>query len=445
MENMDTEMKVFEFIKQESEKPRKFILINPYEIDLLKGNWIKINGIEFHHYKSWNLYDEYRGLIKKYNENKYEGDIYLLGMGPISKYVLNDLNDENVHIEINFNSLKYLSKYPTEIITKTDNNDKIQTNNELFIETLKNNYMNCLFHCNYNTGIIGIEGYHKFHDTNYKFLESVETIYIINNKKYYSDFNKKILELGYKDKIKYLEINVGELFKSNPELIAYYRIEYNTERDNYLDLYYNFDYVATITDQISIGNDFYKRINYYKNNDCYFDSYNKLVKLFPNNITHVINVSDEKISLDEMPDESIIYDYFPINESETDDNVTKIPLFCAAERIHEIISVNKNNKIYIHCAVGANRSPAVVILYLIKYCNMSLYDAYKLISKKRHIYTSISLFNIIYNESKQTNDNVISPLKIRTNYGYNVWNYSSYLFALYDVIYLEKLYNENTN
>ena len=104
----------------------------------------------------------------------------------------------------------------------------------------------------------------------------------------------------------------------------------------------------------------------------------------------------------------IIYEHYPISERETDENKSKGTLLRAAERIHELVNSNKNNKIYVHCSLGMNRSPAAVLMYYIKYRGMSLYEAYKTIILKRRIFTSAELFDILYKESIQNNKNTTS-------------------------------------
>ena len=42
-----------------------------------------------------------------------------------------------------------------------------------------------------------------------------------------------------------------------------------------------------------------------------------------------------------------------------------------------------NHKILVHCAGGINRSPIIVIGYLVKYCSYNLNDAIKLVTNKR--------------------------------------------------------------
>ncbi len=449
----DIETKVYNLIKSTD---AKFILINKYEIDLFTINKIQIKGITF------NIFDSYSKAIDSYL-NKNEANIYILCIDEFTKYDYDSKKLENVDIHIigKFNSLKYLSKFTSEIIIEELDDQKQINANNLFIETLKNNYMTSLFLCSYNTGIVGVEGYYDFHDKFYKWLPTVTNIYIINanvpaysrrihssygssssfsSRYQYTDFSK-ILNSEHKNKIKYLDVYVGKLYQTNPELIAYYRSPniFGHVTDNYLYFYYNFNRtLSKINEQIIIGTDSYKYINlsYKYNKNCNND-------WFPTNeITHIINVSNDPIDPSEIPSNSITYEHYPISESEEDNSKTKEILFKATERLHELLE-NKANIVYIHCSLGVNRSPAVVLLYFIKYHSLSLYQALKLISIKRRIFTSTKIFDIIYKEANglnEANDNQISPLKLRTNYAINFCEPTAFYFSLYDVIYLENLY-----
>lgn len=441
----DIEMNIYNLIQEESLLPssrKLFILINPYEIDILKrNNKIKIKGIQMHYYDRWDTYNSYRNVINTYKDDTYkENEIYLLGVGPLYSFDLKKIPDNsNIHVIENFNSLKYISKYSDEVII----NNYPGVDNEKFVNLLKSSHMTCLFYCDYNTGIIGIEGYASFYDDFEKYLDTIETFYMINTNKY-SDFVKILEKSLYNNKstimktienciktskIQFLDVNISKLYKTNPELIAYYRIPKNNEQ-NYINLYNNFDYkISKITDQIFIGSDTYKCELTHKYN----------VEWFPNDITHIINVSDSEIDLENLSNTTFTYEYYPISEREKDVDKTRKCLFEAVERLNALISDNK--KVFIHCSLGVNRSPSVVILYLIKYQKMTLYEAYKLISKNRIIFTSTELFDILYKEALKIEKDIISPLKIRTHYAYNFCQPNAYLFGLYDTIYLEELYS----
>lgn len=425
----DTESKIYNLIKSCNDDI--FVLINPYEIDIFQKNRIEINKIIFHKYDSYYPSYNYIEIIKFYKK-EYSipaKNIYLLGGGKYygSYYSTvnaeNAENIENIYIENEFNCLKYLSKYKDEILLKdTDNKD-----NAALIHLLTKKYMNNLFYSSINTGIIGVEGYFRFYHKYYTYLDTIDTIYIINRS--FDDFCQTA-EKSHKSKIVYLNINVGKLFYTNPEFIAFYRSRTDFNNNNYFKTHFNFNSTfSEIVPGIYIGNDSYKYIN-------------KGVNItIPEDITHIMNVSNDTIDPCDLPYDNIIYQYFPINEREKDNNISRATLVAAADRLYELIQ--NDSKVLVHCSVGMNRSPAVVILYFMKYCQMTLYEAYMCVLTKRHIFTSFELFDILYKEAIALcggdSSKIISPLKIRTNYAHNFADYGAYLFSLYDIMHLEKL------
>lgn len=445
MESMNPEEKIYNLIKSKSdEKNCIFVLVNRYEVKILENNYIKIKNIKYHCFDRYGDSQSHDKIIEQYKS--YDGEVYLLGTGPISEYYYDKTVIPNIYWERNFNCLKYLSLYSDEIISsiKRTKYDKFATDEEFeeyklkenatFVETLKNEYKKSLFYCCNNIGIIGVEGYIDFHKDFYEYVESLEYIYIINGG--YSEFTSWLIRSKYKDKVKHLSVYVAELFKSNPELIAYYRIVKDTYGRNYINKHYNLTYVNTrINDQIILGNDSYKHIKYYK------ESKEKYYVYFPEDeITHILNVSDEEIRINDIPGKSIIYENYAISEREKDNNISKATLFRAVDRLHELIQLDKKNVIYVHCSLGMNRSPSVILLYFIKYCGMTLYEAYKFISLKRQIFTSADLFKIIYEEALLLHPgDTISPLKLRTHYAYNFCEPGAYMFSLYDIFELEKI------
>ena len=423
METADIETRIYHLIKQteEEENPtRMFVLINRHEIDILKTNDIQVKGFSYHYYPSYG--DETSKVItKKYQEKYPNTEVYLLGESSITSQP----EDSNIHVHLNFNILKYLSKYNQEITTP----DQQIEENKIFLETLRRNYKTSLFYCRYNTGILGIEGYLDFHKEFLKYMDSIEYVYIINGP--YSSF---IRNTPYENKIRHLTVHIPTLFKTNPELIAYYRVNTSSylNKNNYIGSYIPYKTLNQIDEQIYIGTDTYRYICYDKDKDHSW---------FPTEITHIINVSNEKIIPYEIPNETIIYEHYPIDESMADENVNRTALLKIADRLHELLSVPEN-RVYIHCSLGVNRSPAGTIMYLMKYRNMTLYDAYKYIATKRKIFTSIPLFDVLYKESLAMYPDraTISPLKIRTNYCYSFCDAEACLFSLYDMIQLDAIY-----
>ena len=432
----------------------KFILINSYDIELLKELAINIRGITYHYYNKWGP-DRDKTIIKQYQEHlsqNSDSQIYLLGSGnlfnfEISNYYKDGPIQPNLNIESTFNVLKYLSMYSDQIVILSDNDEERLATNAEFVETLKAQYKTCLFYSPTNTGIVGVEGYLPYHKNFYHFLEDVEAIYIVNSgkKQYgytiYSEFTRWLKDSPYAGKIKYIDVYVADLYRTNPELIAYYRNPMGREAYNYLNTYYGFEISCSkIDDNIYIGSDSYKYIRYYR--DRYQDEDKN--KWFPEEkLTHIINVSDEPLQEPYgVPNDSIVYEHYSISEQGNDPNRTRELLFKAAGRLHELLDDedgSNNRGVYVHCALGVNRSPSVVILYLIKYKNMTLYEAYKYVAKKRRIFTSEELFHIIYEEAKLLGKLDIPICKLRTHYAWNFCEKSAYMFALYDTMHLDEM------
>jgi protein-tyrosine phosphatase len=433
----DIESNIYQLVKS-APNDVLFVLISKHEIDLLQGNNIRIKGIHFHYHNSWRYSEK---IIETYEDKKYENykEIYLLG----STYDLYSTpTKDNVHLEKGFNSLKYLHQYSDQIIFNESNRDP-DDNNADFIDALKSKYKTSLFYCLYNTGILGVEGYLPFHEEFFTYVDTLESIYIINFEYRSNKFLTWLAESEHKHKIIHLNVHVGRLFQTNPELIAYYRVPMNTRAfhtDYYLDTYCNFNNqtltqtLTKIEDQITIGTDSYTFVNYQRQRDKDYKEW------FPEKeITHILNVSNDVIELHQIPNPKIVYEHIPIDEREKCQDKTKGMLYKAADRLYELMQDPKNH-IYVHCSLGVNRSPSVVLLYYIKYRGMSLFDAYKTIASQRRIFTSVELFKILYAASLEfdTNTEKISPLKLRTHYAYNFCEPGAYMFALYDLVLLEQ-------
>ena len=69
------------------------------------------------------------------------------------------------------------------------------------------------------------------------------------------------------------------------------------------------------------------------------------------------------------------------------DEAEKLYNLIKAEKVLETInnSLDNNKTVLVHCHAGMQRSCAVVACYLVKYNNMSINNAIKLIKDKRHI------------------------------------------------------------
>jgi protein tyrosine phosphatase len=72
---------------------------------------------------------------------------------------------------------------------------------------------------------------------------------------------------------------------------------------------------------------------------------------------------------------------------DTPDEAENLYNLIKAKKVLETInnSLANNNTVLVHCHAGMQRSCAVVACYLVKYNNMSINNAIKLIKDKRHI------------------------------------------------------------
>lgn len=96
--------------------------------------------------------------------------------------------------------------------------------------------------------------------------------------------------------------------------------------------------------------------------------------------TFIQNIAKYRIPLEDDP-------------SEYDKYVKWLPI--SSKIINE--NVEKNNKIFIHCYAGCNRSPTVAASYFILYRNMIPEDAIELIRKKRcYAFACGYLWSILY-------------------------------------------------
>lgn len=321
-------------------------------------------------------------------------------------------------IILDVNILKYIAEHPDEI--QIDNENKNNNNNEILKHKLLTEYNTALFWTNYDINIVGICGYKPFKKEYMKYLNTLKKIYIVECNDFFEikhhPFKNENIEIEY---IK--NIDIRQLIKKYPYLIAYHRlkINYNTY---YIDRFYDFKRIATVSNQIFIGCDIYIRewdIKFFKEN----------------NITDILNVSEDISYIKNNEREKYNYHNIPISECYFSEN--KKSIYCAIELLNKLIQDNK--KIYVHCAAGVNRSPAVVILYLMKYQKYTMFEAYEKLAKLRWIWTMPSLLDIIYEYAKQTEKNPISPLFI-INHEETIMNDDARMvFALYDYLHLHNI------
>lgn len=70
-----------------------------------------------------------------------------------------------------------------------------------------------------------------------------------------------------------------------------------------------------------------------------------------------------------------------IDSDDSPDYMLKKHFETVALHIHN--EKEKGGKVFIHCVAGISRAPSLVLAYLMRYENMSLADAYKLVHNKR--------------------------------------------------------------
>ncbi|XP_050982941.1 dual specificity protein phosphatase 13A family protein [Labeo rohita] len=103
-------------------------------------------------------------------------------------------------------------------------------------------------------------------------------------------------------------------------------------------------------------------------------------------ITHVLNAAHGKMCCkgsDDFYGTTVKYYGVPANDLPTFDIS---PFFYpSAHYIHDALSTTAA-KVFVHCAVGVSRSAALVLAYLMIYCNYSLVDAILKVKERRWIF-----------------------------------------------------------
>jgi len=101
-------------------------------------------------------------------------------------------------------------------------------------------------------------------------------------------------------------------------------------------------------------------------------------KLIAMGVTHILNATHDVQN--EFPNQ-FVYMKVNIEDSEEQDILDKFPQVVAFfERVEE-----KRGKVYVHCAAGASRAPAMIAAYLVASRKISLYDAYEYLRAVRPI------------------------------------------------------------
>ena len=184
-----------------------------------------------------------------------------------------------------------------------------------------------------------------------------------------------------------------------------------------------------ILDKLIVSND-----SIYNNLDQYPDHY-------------IINVSNDIMFNKELNDTNYIHlpiqEFSPILRHSVSDELmmSEKYMHTAVDLIFKMINLGKT--VLLHCALGRNRSPSVAILYLIKYKNMSLKEAYFHVATRRLI--KLGLFQaealLKYGISINKDDGiVISKLACDTfKFGDICWSWN---LAMYDLYLIDKLNDE---
>jgi hypothetical protein len=407
-----------------------FLVSEPYQ---LKHCVLPIKNIVFYVPESYN-YDNndialdftfYENNMKKLKQYIDEYDtVYLLN--ELFYYSTKKINCEKIIKLPLINFVKYISMFPNEI----DVMDNNENNNKYLYDKLLSDYKTSLFYCFDNTYIAGIDGFLLFSEHYYgKYLNTINKIYIVKLKTPKSMINNSIQQLLYThNNIEIIDnIDVYNFYKNYPNMIAFYRAQYSPTHF-YLNKHYNFEYIAKITENIFLGNENYKHYNNY---------------FYENNVYDIIDVRGTKvnnymITFDSLED--TIVHKFPVTEpmKETLPIECEQNFFDAVEKLNELVAQKKN--VYIHCMAGVNRSPAVICVWLMKYQNFTLYEAYVKLAQLRYIWTAPSMFDVVYKYAKELNKDDISPLKI-TNHGEFINHFieTKFVFALYDCIHLDSV------
>lgn len=96
----------------------------------------------------------------------------------------------------------------------------------------------------------------------------------------------------------------------------------------------------------------------------------------PLGFTHVLNCSASA----KYPEEDIVYQHLPLSDSGKDDLAHYLPK--AWEFLVDALS-QPGSKVLVHCNLGRNRGPTIVISYLIKFEGWSFEEAFDHLAAKR--------------------------------------------------------------
>jgi len=120
-------------------------------------------------------------------------------------------------------------------------------------------------------------------------------------------------------------------------------------------------------------------------------------------INHVLSVSNSIKII-----QGIDHEHFVMND------MGRTALDCVLDRVYPFMerAQQAENKLFVHCTLGQNRSPTVVIAFLMKNKGLTLYEAHKMLRKQRplvqihHNYAKmlLRLEKELYNETSLPDD-----------------------------------------
>jgi hypothetical protein len=181
----------------------------------------------------------------------------------------------------------------------------------------------------------------------------------------------------------------------------------------------------------------------------------KIDILVNNGITCIINVGADCVRnyfpaiIEILKSKNIEVFIFPIVECSEKSEYKMTTLHQVADLLNKKLNDN-NNKVYLHCYMGKNRSASAAIMYMVKYLGMSLKDAYLNICLKRPIHPQKELIHIIYDEVLKKEENPIALHKLiidKRSMPSDKFSFTSGSFALggYDIYMLDVIAGRKQN
>lgn len=156
----------------------------------------------------------------------------------------------------------------------------------------------------------------------------------------------------------------------------------------------------------------------------YLGCYNDIIKNYFRKIkpSVIINVAEECRNMLSYNDNIDYYHYSYLDHS--DEDISK-SFDEVADLIHSYISEGKN--VFIHCHAGKSRSVAFVLVYLIKYADFNLNDAFNYVDKLRcGIYPNLGFVNqLMKYETELTNKSTLDYDSICIDYIQSTVGFSS--------------------